>query len=89
MSDDELEELVTIVEKETSEYLKQSLPPKTDFNVSVSIEKTGEAVNVSIDVTIRGRLQEYREEARDAVNYAKRKLVEVLESMRNKFIKYD
>jgi predicted RNA-binding protein Jag len=89
MSDDELEELVTIVEKETSEYLKQLLSPKTDFNVSVSIEKTGEAVNVSIDVTIRGRLQEYREEARDAVNYAKRKLVEVLESMRNKFIKYD
>ncbi|MEM0031210.1 MAG: hypothetical protein QXV48_02620, partial [Desulfurococcaceae archaeon] len=68
-------------------YLKQILPPKTDFNVSVSVERKTDAVTVSIDVTIRGRLEQYSREAKDAVNYAKRKLIEALEYMKSKYVK--
>ncbi|MEM0001851.1 MAG: hypothetical protein QW211_03020 [Desulfurococcaceae archaeon] len=87
MSDEELEKLVVTVEEETNDYLKQILPPKTDFNVSVSVERKTDAVTVSIDVTIRGRLEQYGREAKDAVNYAKRKLIEALEYMKSKYVK--
>jgi hypothetical protein len=81
-----LEELVLYLEKETSEYLERLLPPRTDYSVSISINKEREGVDVALEVLIRGRLEEFREEARDAVSYARRKLIDWLEAYKSKSI---
>lgn len=76
--------MISYLEKETSKYLEEILPPKTDFSVSISIARREEGVDVSVEVSIRGRLQEYREEAKSAINYARNKLIEWLELHREK-----
>lgn len=47
----------------------------------MSIIRGENRVDVVVDVSIRGRLKQYSAEARDAVNYAKKKLVEILEEL--------
>jgi len=80
LSEEELEDLLTYLEVESSKYLESILPPKTDFSVLISIKRVSEGVDVSIEVMIRGRLANYSEEAKMAMNYAKRKLIEWLEN---------
>lgn len=82
INDEELEEILTTVEKETSEYLEQVLPPKTEFNISICVSKKSEGFDFSIEVSIRGRMElreSYSRFAQDAVNYAKKKLIDLIE----------
>lgn len=79
LPNDVLEEIASRIEKDTSSFLRERLPPRVDFNVSVSIIRDESGVDVIVDVSIRGRLEHYSVEAKDAINYAKKRLLEILE----------
>lgn len=86
MSNGSIEEVMLTLEKEISRYLEETLPPRTDFNVSISITRREDSFDLSVDVLIRGSIRlrgEYDTIARDAINYAKKKFIELLKKERS------
>lgn len=82
--EDEVEKLITILEKEAERVLESRLPPKTDYSVTISISRSKSHADVSVDVQVRGNVaysKELENAILDAVNYVKKKLVEILEDI--------
>ncbi|MEM4717234.1 MAG: hypothetical protein QXE81_00550 [Desulfurococcaceae archaeon] len=52
----------------------------------MSISRSPHGVDFSIDVVIRGRLEQYSREARDAVDYAKKIIYNRLNAIRSRFL---
>lgn len=80
-----LEEILVALERGVSDYLKRTLPPKTNFDVTLSIAKKSDSVDFSAEVTIRGRLEyrgDYSKLAQDAINHVKEVLADLLEAKR-------
>lgn len=91
LSENELEELLVRLEKELSNYLEKTLPPKTDFNLTLSIVKKDNGVDVLVEVDARGQRSyhgDLRKLVQDAVNYAKKKIVELLNTKKQEHFTY-
>jgi len=92
MPEDRLEELISALEKELEKYLENALPPKTDYSVVISVAKKEDRVDVALDVVIRGGAAhqgDFDKVASEAIGYAKRRLVKLLEESEAEAIKGD
>lgn len=70
------------VEKEVDRYLRQILPPKTDFYTVISLIKREDRVDVSVEITIRSNIKYHENHSRlvkDAINHAKRIFYKLLD----------
>jgi len=82
-----LDDLVMLAEKLESSiraYLKQKLPSKDEFDITISIEKR-EGLTISIDIGIIGKyedLLDYKAIIGDAINYARKVFETELEKYR-------
>lgn len=85
LPEDRIEELLIAIERELDAYLKEVLPPKTEYHTVMSITRREDRVDLTIEVVITGWAQ-YRDDlsklVQDAINHAKRQIVEELKGLR-------
>lgn len=78
VSEEQLEEIVAELERELRKFLKERLPPRSDFNILIKLAKGPQGLDLLVDIEARGfygNEKLYRDAISDAVNYA-RKLFE-------------
>lgn len=71
---EDLLDLLNYLEIEIEKYLKTKLPPKTDYDLVLSIEKNN-IITFTIEIGIMGRYEDlidYKAIINDTINYARR-----------------
>lgn len=81
ISEEELEDILTRLERGLRAFLKRRLPPKSEINVLIEAERRGGELVLTLDLSasgIYGNNKMYSDILEDAVNYAKKLFEEML-----------
>jgi transcriptional regulator NrdR family protein len=78
---EKLSEIIEAVEKEVRSFLDQTLPPKSEYDLVLSLENDGEKISFLIDISVYGGysdITDYDRIVGDAINIARKRLEEEL-----------
>lgn len=71
----QLEEIIVELERELRKFLKERLPPRSDFDILLKLSKGEQGVDLVVEIETRGvygNEKLYRDAIDDAVNYARK-----------------
>lgn len=77
-----IEEILNILEKEIEKHLSVLLPPRTDYNITISLTKGRDRADFAVDIAVRGSTMYSRELDKavlEAINYSKKRFIELLD----------